>query len=165
MIILGIDPGKHGGLVALSKEREILLEEVMPEDPLDTYSILRAFKKEFPSAIVFLEESHPRPTNGVKAIHTYAFHNGQIDMILKILELQYELIHPHIWCRHMHVGTSADRPKERSRQVVQQLFPDVRLINPNTPRARTMHEGLMDALLIAEFGLRKLSIVQTRHCS
>ncbi len=157
MIVLGIDPGKDGGLVALNENREVIFKEVMPSDPMNIYAVLREFKKNYTDFFIFLESVGPRPKNGIKGIHTFAYHAGQIDMIIQILKIRHEFVHPHIWCKYMHAGTSGDRPKEKSKQAVKRLFPDENLLKPNSTRARTIHEGLMDALLIAEFGLRKLT--------
>jgi len=161
MIAVGIDPGREGGIVALNKNGEPILKEIMPKDPLQLHDMLKDFKDLREPTLIFLEEAHPRPGNGIKSTFSFGYHNGQLDVCLRFLGIPYELVSPHVWAKSMHAGCRGETTKQKSQQAVERLFPGISLPR-STARALKMHEGVMEALLIAEYGRRKLMEWKTR---
>lgn len=156
MIVIGIDPGKHGGIVVLSEKGQIIEMLVMPEDLIEAFNFINEYQMKREPIIVYMEDAQAMPGNGVVSMFNFGYHNGQLDMLLRLASIPYVKVHSTQWTKIMHVDTAGDRPKERSKQVIKRLQPDVCFRNPNSRRARTIHEGLMDAYLIAEFGRRQL---------
>lgn len=129
-------------------------------DETSVYRRLKSFRDnpEHDSIHVFLEKAQCMPGNGLVSMFNYGVHFGHLEGFLIALEIPYTLVSPHVWAKEMHEGAShADRPKDKSRQIVKRLFPTLDITNPDNPRARTAHEGIMDALLIAEYGRRRRS--------
>lgn len=159
MLTIGIDPGKYGGIVGLNDKGEDLFLETMKDSHwFDTF--VRQIKLEFlhDCPFVFLEKAQSMPGNGVVGVATYMHHAGLLEGILIAHKVPFELIPPRTWCKEMHAGANHQgHPKDKSREVVKRIFPNVDLTNPDIPRSVKIHEGIMDALLIAEYGRRKRS--------
>lgn len=160
MLTIGIDPGKHGGIAAIDSKQAIIDLEPMKESAwFDTF--IRKFMLEHrdKSPFVFLEKAQSMPGNGIVGVATYMHHAGVLEGVLIAHKIPYELVPPRTWCKEMHAGANHQgHPKDKSREIVKRLFPDVDLTNPDIPRSVKIHEGIMDALLIAEYGRRKRTI-------
>lgn len=78
---------------------------------------------------------------------------GIVEGICVGIPVRYELIHPRSWQPKMLPPGQGDS-KPRARIAASSLFPkfDMRA----NDRCRVPHEGIVDALLIAEFGRRRL---------
>lgn len=161
MSVLGIDPGKTGGLALF--DGKSVVAEVMPivGDEIDLSELcrwLRAHRDEIEA--VFLEKagSFRVARNGFRAQGSVGMFNygngfGAIRGILTALHLSYELVPPQAWTRIMHAGTAASlHPKERSAVAASRLFPGVDL--RATARSKKAHEGMVDAVLLAAYGHR-----------
>jgi hypothetical protein len=156
-IIIGIDPGaKSGGICLMDNQGSRIDVAPMPEIELLADWLEAAHKAAGKSIHVFLEKAQSMPGNGGAHMFSYGCHFGELKAVLMMLALPYTLVPPQTWCKVMHAGASAGKPKERSREVVRRLFPQVRL-TPEGSRATKGHEGMMDALLIAEYGRRTLA--------
>lgn len=161
MSVLGIDPGKTGGL-ALYDGRSVLAEPMpVTGDEIDLAELCRWFRAHRDEIeVVFLEKAASMriARNGFRAQGSVGMFNygdgfGAIKGILTALGIGYQLILPKQWTRLMHAGTAADlHPKERSAIAVSRLFPSVDL--RASERCRKSHEGMVDALLIATYGYR-----------
>jgi hypothetical protein len=74
------------------------------------------------------------------------------EWMLVALGVPHEFVPPKTWQKPMHMGTPAASTKERSILAARRVFPgqDLR----RSPRARNDHDGIAEALLLAEFGRR-----------
>jgi hypothetical protein len=65
-----------------------------------------------------------------------------------------------VWTKTIHDGIAGIESKPKSRIAIARLFPDAELFNPNIPAKkkgkRADHMGIIDALLIADFGRLKV---------
>lgn len=89
---------------------------------------------------------------------THAFNYGRgfaaLEIALKELGKNYMTVRPHIWCRELHEGFSDDmKPKVRSALAVEKIYPKFAKSIPRSKKGK-MHEGIVDALLIAGYGAR-----------
>lgn len=150
MNIIGIDPGKSG---AVAFYGEVIAVLPMPENMIDFLTQLDANKRSIDH--VFLEKAQPMPKQGVVSVYGYGHHNGFIEGVLASLSVPYTLVKPQAWMKVMHVGADSDLDtKGKSVQVCRRLFPGVDLC----PGKKTKpHDGMAEALLIAEYGRRVLS--------
>lgn len=92
------------------------------------------------------------PKQGIVSAFTYGDHFGAIRGMLVALGLRHVLVAPREWTKELHKGTTAETPKLRSLQAAQRWFPKTNLLA--TERSKKAHEGLVDALLIADYGRR-----------
>lgn len=156
MLIVGIDPGVHGGIVGINGHKEIQFLHVMPEDFMGVDRIFKELSRMKTPLMVYLEKAQAFPGNGAVSMFNYGCHFGELRGLLKSLGMPFKLISPSVWTRAIHEGINGAHSKEKSKNAVLKYFPGVCLRNPEMKKSRSMHTGLMDALLIAEFGRREM---------
>jgi len=157
MKICGIDPGKAGGLVVLGDGGEIIAKSPMfldtgkELDPTAYQEFLRQHQVEY----AFVEQVHAIHGCGARA--TFAFGGAFMFCIMlpKLMRIPYQLVLPTEWQRVMHKGLDKKlKPKERSLIVFNRQWPGVDL--RESSRCKNPHDGMIDALLLAEYGRMKL---------
>lgn len=161
---MGIDVGKSGAFVGVTEDGQIHFRRTMPTiggvvDPSEIFNLLAALKLAarshgFGTLVAWLEKAQAMPKQGVSSMFRYGVGFGYLEMALVGNQIPYELVTPQSWQKEMFKGTETKmKPKDRAKIVVQRLKPedDFR----GTPRCKTMHEGLVDAYLIAEACRRK----------
>lgn len=155
-MILGIDPGQTGGLVVLDEKGDLLDKLVMPTigSHIDLKLLHVWLTADDPFSHCFIEKSQPMPRQGVSSVFKYGRTFGMIEALVSAAGIPYEMVTPQKWTKEMHKGIEKSiPPKDRSRIALSRLFPEVDL--RVSERAKKPHEGLMDALLIAEYGRRQ----------
>lgn len=161
LLVLGVDPGKHGALAALDHQGRILALHPTPliKGQRDTYDLaaIRELLLSYQAQgrlHVTVERMDAMPAKLGGSIANY--HRGVSTgwaWMLEGLKIPYELVPAREWQRAMHAGTQAGDTKQRSILAAQRLFPSHNL--KRSPLAKGPDDGLADALLIAEFGRRK----------
>lgn len=167
MIICGIDPGKGGAIAIIDPEGDPsvavypmpVVRSAKGRDEYDEAHIARSlavFGQTGRRPFVFLEKGQPLPPKmgGTAANFQRGYARGLFVGIFHALTISHELVAPRIWQATMHAGTSGDDLKQRSIVAAQRLFPGVSLLR--TERSKKPHDGMAEALLIAEWGRRKL---------
>jgi len=160
-VILGIDPGVTGGLASISKGQVALSPFKSLAKEFDYWQATEVIKKQWGRGgehrieHAFVEKAQAMPKNGAVGMFKYGAGFGCLIGILTTLGVPFTLVPPRTWTKVMHEGTSGNKPKERSKQAVQRLFPMVDLTLDG--QFKKPHEGVIDALLIAEYGRRKLN--------
>lgn len=162
--VMGIDPGLRGAVVVLElADRVKPIAEVMPETLQEFILLVRNYAKMAQlgecSFQCFIEKAQVmlidgRPKAGLSATFNYGRHFGELLGVLASYRVSHTQVPPNAWTRVMHLGTKDAPPKERSLEAARRLFPTVPLVVGQ--RARKPHDGIVDALLIAEFGRRQL---------
>ena len=147
MIYIGVDPGKNGGIAILSDTIKDVTVRVFSEDEL--LHICKTFRKTFnEDCICYLEHVHAMPKQGVSSTFNFGMNFGFIQGVLKAYEIPYELVTPQKWKKEF----SCTSDKNTSIEVCKRLFPGVNL--KATDRCKKDHDGIAEALLIAEYGRR-----------
>jgi len=142
-VIIGIDPGARGAVAFVDSGYGFLKLDSFET----TYDLYKAINNYAPKHI-FLEKAQTMPRQGIVSAFTYGSGYGKILGMLEIAQLPFTLVHPRQWSRAMHVGTSSkEKAKIRSREAFQRIFPTM---------AHIKHDGVIDAMLIAEYGRRTL---------
>ena len=161
-LVIGIDPGKEGGLAALGLDGRLLKACMMPlvklpkGDELDARAVID-FLKEFDLArirLVAVEKVTAMPGQGVVSMFTFGKGFGELLGIVKTLELPLELVTPQAWQKLVLAG-SKDKSKAASVSFVKKRFPTLSLRKPG-PRATKDQDGLADACCIAEWARRRI---------
>ena len=127
MIYIGIDPGKNGGIAVLGSD---YVSCVVYSDT-ELLNACRMF--EGMNVICYLN---------------FGMNFGFIQGVLKAYEIPYELVTPQKWKKEF----SCTSDKNTSIEVCKRLFPNVNL--KATDRCKKDHDGIAEALLIAEYGRR-----------
>lgn len=157
---VGVDPGRRGAMAMIRDAwpSESRAEIVAWPTPMldakryDLQAIATWFADWKPSiALVTVEMLHPMPPKfrGGAANFGRGESRGWFWM-LTALGIPFLPVVPQTWQRVMHVGAKGDDTKARSIETALRIFPGVSLLESG--RARKHHDGMADALCIAQYG-------------
>lgn len=146
MIYIGIDPGKNGGIAFISSVVNVPIQvlKYSDEDLIDILSTV-ALKD---NCRCVLEKVNAMPGQGVVSMFNFGQNFGFIQGVLKAYDISFELVPPQKWKKEFSVTSD----KNTSIEVCKRLFPSVNL--KATDRCKKDHDGMAEALLIAEYGRR-----------
>ena len=142
MIYIGIDPGKNGGLAVIT-ETDAYAVPLNRENLLYHIGIHKG-------ARCMVEKVGAMPGQGVVSMFTFGEGYGYIQGVLEANKIPYELVPPQKWKKEF----SITKDKNLSIDVAKRLFPDVNL--KATPKSKKNHDGMAEALLMAEYGKRHI---------
>lgn len=155
--VLGLDPGLRGAAAIIFDDGSVWYEP-MPTLSIEKGEILNIpelkcmlqMRKEAISC-AFLEKVSAMPGQGVSSTFKFGRTYGAIEAVLSCLEIPYQLVTPQKWTKVLHAGVEGGDPKQRSLIAVTRLFPGISL---TIGKGRKPHDGIVDALMIAEYGRR-----------
>ena len=172
MIIVGIDPGKNGGIAIINGNDIILhtIPQIAKEvDVRGLFDIFEGIRLNTEPAKIIIEDVHSVFSASAKANFQFGWITGFLEGMAMSLELPYFKIQPKVWQKDVWQGgkiietptSEKDKngnvkykvdTKATSLLAAKRLFPNTNLLA--TPRSKVPHDGLVDALLIAEYGRR-----------
>lgn len=141
MVYIGIDPGKHGGIVAIHRKR-VVLSVAMPTTSDGIWWTLQQLISVDGERRVYIEDVHAMPGQGVTSMFTFGYGVGLLHMACVASKLSYVLVQPQTWQRVMRCETGGN--KNITKTLAQELFPKIKVTH-----------ALADALLIAEYNRRQ----------
>lgn len=151
-LFLGIDPGLGGALAVVYKAGRV---DSLIAPRLDSSLNLKEIRKwlwPIRSLITHavIEQVGARPGQGVSSMFKFGRVYGNMEGLLTALEVPYTLITPQRWMKVMHAGVPPGLDSaERGAIAVRRIFPKADL-RPG-PRSGRPHDGVVDAVLIAEY--------------
>jgi crossover junction endodeoxyribonuclease RuvC len=164
MIILGIDPGQTGAVVAIECGGPVFYDTPVATFkksgggnktdflPANMANVLREYapsdKLVPPNCHVFIEQVGGMPGQGVTSMFGFGKGYGIWIGILAALQIPYTFVTPQRWKKEFMLGKS-DKDDARIRAI--ELFP-----RSADSLGLKKHIGRADALLIAEWGRREL---------
>ena len=184
MIFCGIDPGMTGAMAAVDENGRHLCHNVIPVlgGKLDARKLINwlyaapGFTGQTKDDLfVTIEDVHAVFNSSAKSTFNFGFVCGGIQAVVQTLLIPYALVQPKIWQKSMWQGvpelrkpstTSVNtkgksvtrkgsiRTKEMSLVAISRLYPEVSVLK--TPNCTIPHDGIVDAILIAEYGRRSL---------
>ena len=147
-LFIGIDPGKSGGIAYIDTEQGFSCTE--PYSDMALIDLCADASKGGNEVVCCLEKVGAMPGQGVVSMFSFGQSVGYIKGVLESFKIPYQEITPQKWKREF--GLTSDKAK--SAEICGRLFPDVSLLA--TPRCRKPHDGMAEALLMAEYARRKL---------
>lgn len=146
-MIIGIDPGQSGGIAYISPTGSSgALPMPISAKDIDGHEIAARLKELFP-AVVILEKVHAMPKQGVSSTFKFGMGFGLVIGICEALGIPYRLVTPQKWKGVVLSGTAKD--KDAAIAFVRRAYPSIDL----TPgRKRVPHDGMADAVCLAEYG-------------
>jgi len=163
-VYIGIDPGKDGAMAILGyRDTPILVpfdeteyaNELRMLDPLRSVDVNAenlAVHGMIPGeAFCVVEHVSAMPGQGVTSCFSFGQNFGFILGLLRAFRISYQLVRPQKWKKEF----SCTSDKNTSIEVAQRLFPNVDL--KRTPRCTKPHDGICEALLMAEYARRTRS--------
>lgn len=162
MHFVGIDPGKDGAFVVLDEDRNIVDVTVIPTigSEYDKEGML-AWIRQYDIQHAVLENVHAPQLGGRSSCFNFGRGKGLLEMMLFALEVPHTQVMPQTWqkemwqgvTKQMKKGTRKTDTKATSLLAAKRLFPGMDL--RKSDRARVPHDGIVDALLMAEYCRRK----------
>ncbi|MEM7000893.1 MAG: Holliday junction endonuclease [Pseudomonadota bacterium] len=156
--VVGIDPGQQGGVACLGHALHLRDDEPRFQAKLMPYiakefsakglqELVAAYKPD----LLVVEHAQPMPKQGVTSMFNYGRDFGKILAVCELAEIPWQLVRPPAWKKRVLAGTARD--KNAAINHVRHRYPWVDL----TPGRRTKpHDGIADAVCIAEWGVKEL---------
>lgn len=150
--VIGVDPGKKGGIAVICGDGTVVDVVTMPETPQDLLEFLRDVTAYDGSCVCYLEKVGGMPGNGGAAMFNFGKGYGWIEMALLALEIPTVSVTPQKWQKMYGVGSSSitksssaekNEHKRKLKAAAQGLFPSV---------GRKITLCTCDSLLIANYG-------------
>lgn len=161
MIIAGIDPGREGAIAVVAGDGQLLFRQQFPLvagtlEPGPLFELFKEFDEAWDGIYAFIEKATAMKGQGVSSTFKFGANYGFVRMAVAALGWKYELVHSSRWTKVMHAGVDSKikDSKKKSGIAAQRLFPKESFLA--TEKSRVPHKGLIDAVLIAEYGRRKL---------
>ena len=149
-LFIGIDPGKKGGIACIDTESNIRYTVPYSDKGLIDMCRHESYSGNTEHIMCCLEKVGAMPGQGVVSMFNFGQSVGYIKGVLESYRIPYQEITPQKWKREF--GLTSD--KAVSAEVCGKLFPDIDLLA--TPRCKKPHDGMAEALLMAEYARRKL---------
>lgn len=170
MVTVGIDIGFNGG-IAFNRDGKITALHTMPTNALIGWKTKKGnFKKRqvldilslksilsglnCDDDLVVFEKLQGMPDQSSVATFCFGEQYGIIQGLLVGLGLRYVVIRPQEWKREILKGYNT-KDKGSSVLYVQRKYPNVNLLKTN--RSRKPHDGMADAICLAEYGMLRLT--------
>ena len=144
-MIIGIDVGQKGGICCMSYSGIQLVP--YSDEELNKLTTWCSLQDE--PTIAYVEQVHAMPNQGVTSMFNFGKSFGYILGVLDACNIETKLVSPQKWKKELNL----DSDKQKSIDTAKKLFPDVNLFRTN--RCKKEHDGMAEALLIAEYGRRK----------
>ena len=150
MIVIGVDPGKSGGIAWIDETGKACVEK-MPDTLKDLWELIEKdilhatgnlhFGNSTRNCKAYLEQVSSSPQQGVVSAFTFGNGYGHLEMALTAAGIPFERVRPQVWQKAMGCLTKGD--KNVSKRKAQELFPHLKITHATA-----------DACLIAEYGRR-----------
>lgn len=149
--IIGIDPGAEGGVAILRDGRPVFIMPIpMVGNEVHPGIFASMVNEHRTNVIAVVERQQPMPKNGSIACFRLGQNYGTLIGVLCTLAIRTELVSPKVWKEQILPNTKKDKPAAVA--YCARSFPGVNL--RRTAKCKTAHDGMADALCIAEYGHR-----------
>lgn len=157
-VVVGIDNGISGGLVAIGQLGHVMAMTTMPckrerkNNEIDICEVWRWMTSNFlpHAATIVIEE--PGGSKSAQAARSMAGSFHALRALCEIKHLKWHRITPQSWQKELLGKIPPGETKPRALALAKTLWPDEPFLA--TPRCKVPHDGLVDAALIAEYGRR-----------
>ena len=152
-IAIGVDPGKDGSMAIIGLKNypiTVVFDEQLYRNYLDSVS-LRTRNGIDAKVHCIVEHVGAMPGQGVTSCFSFGQNFGFILGLLTAFCIPYELVRPAKWKKEF----SCTSDKNTSIEVAKRLFPGVSL--KRTERCTKDHDGIAEALLMAEYARRRMA--------
>jgi crossover junction endodeoxyribonuclease RuvC len=161
MLLLGIDPGIHGGLAIVAADANGAAPQLVEaidipvvgtgaKERVDVQTI-REWALHHSPQHAFIERAQAMPKQGASSGFKYGRAVGAIEAVITCCAIPLTIIEPSMW-KKFHVLPGGD--KEAGRQRALQLFPAAHEF-----LSRKKDHGRAESALIAVYGLHRISAV------
>lgn len=152
-MIIGVDIGKTGGIANLDEDG--LWLEPMPVDDLgvDAKELFRLMNEMRNAKVAYVERPFAMPKSGAHSMLMFGKSYGIVIGVLTAVGIPIIEVYPQQWMKEIYDQCPPKiEKKARSIWAFKKIFPGV---NANAPGKKTLHMGMLEAALIAEYGRRQ----------
>jgi hypothetical protein len=154
--VLAVDPGNSGAIVYLNSDGGFAFFKMPLDEEGISFGGIQSILKDFSDVPIFLERAIPFKM-GTKHAFSYGRGFGFIEIAVQLSGNAVTYVEPGKWTKEMHQGIMKDlKSKAKSEIAIKRLFPNLIKQIPHGPKSKKIDEGVMDAVLIAGYALRKL---------
>ena len=152
MIYLGVDPGLAGGVACIYPDRVEAFVMPVQGDEIHPHAlgIWAARAQLLDNVIAVVEKVGAMPKQGLSSTFKFGKGYGTVLGVFGALGIRTELVPPQAWKKVVLAGTNHD--KDAAVAWVARAYPQVNLLR--TARCTTPHDGIADAVCLAEYGKR-----------
>lgn len=164
MLVVGVDPGAQGGFAVIDAGR-VVFAEPLPvrighrgKTELDAAAFDRLVARwngtedNGPISLAVVEDVHAIRGDAIVSLWSFAMNTGRLLGVLEARSVPTQRVPAPTW--KAKVLRDTDRSKAAAIGHVQARYPEVNLMA--TPRSKKPHDGIADAVCLAEFGWRFL---------
>lgn len=166
-IFVGIDVGKGGAIATINSDLavECWTTPTLSDGDIDArtlYSLLIKIGLKGNVRMIIVEKVHAIFGAGAGSTFEFGRSAGIAEASVCASGFPYMMVPPKTWQKEMWSGVdkviksgkkSVDT-KATSLVAVNRLFPSVTLTDPSKPKSNKVHDGIVDAILLAEYGRR-----------
>lgn len=151
--VLGIDPGKNGGIVGLTNGNINLIDK-MPQTPVEMWGYFKSsglhllLKSTESKSYVFIEDVHSMPTDGVRSAFTFGRGVGLLDGVLSFYPVDIIRVIPSKWMDALGCKRDGDESRYNYKK---RLVEKAKSLAPIASRNK-INLSTADAFLIAKYG-------------
>jgi len=182
MYTVGIDPGKTGAVTIIDENGNVKQKHVIPliakEFDIREFSCLLddSYRWDRWMYHVFIEDVHAIYGAAAGSTFTFGFICGAIRGVVTSLGFMFTLVQPKVWQKEIYqgipeirkpsiiikTGKKAGQSRRGARDTKAMSLLAAKRLFPNTDfrkntHCKIPHDGIVDALLIAEYGRRLLN--------
>lgn len=154
MTVAGIDPGKEGGLAVMVDGR-VVFAEPMPlvAEEIDVKRFMAVLDEWTPSLVMFEKPATPPGRGSVSSALKQGVNFGILLGACEAFNIPYQLVHPSRWKTRVFGASKGE--KEIAINHVRKRYPSVNLM---PGKKRKPHDGIADAVCIAEYALKEANV-------
>lgn len=145
MIVIGVDPGKTGGIAVLSG----IDVEALPYSDDNLVTTAMAFQDDAVKgkAVAVVESVHAMPHQGVSSCFTFGKSFGYILGVFDSFKIPVVLVPPQKWKRYFELSSS----KQESIDLCKKKHGNINL--RRTEKCKVDSDGMAESVLIADWGM------------
>lgn len=153
MIIIAIDPGSSSGAIAAyATDKESAMISNMPETPLEIYRHLKMLAAGGCECLIE-DVGTTRPGNSAQSAHTFAVHQGHLEMACVALGIHFKKVRPQKWMATLF-GKDYPSGQENYKQRKQYIHDKMCKLYPTWKFTKRQ----ADAVAILTFALKHCTI-------
>ncbi len=149
-IIIGIDPGKGGGL-AVSVGGVITEFHKYPTTQQDLYYTMHEILGKWNGKpLAYIEQVHAFPTDGRSSAFKFGTNYGIWKGLLLGMQIDYKLVAPQTWMKSLGLSKDKKERKNQLKEMAQGIINNQNNFNELKNKRVTLHTS--DAILISGYG-------------
>lgn len=161
---IGIDVGKGGAISIVSNSGSVksFVTPTLPSGDIDVLSLYTIISNVHHVKMIVVEKVHAIFGSSAGSTFEFGRSAGIAEGIVCVSRCPYTMVPPKTWQKEMWRGVEKIKKpgknsidtKATSLVAVKRLFPIAALHDKSKPKSTKVHDGIVDSILLAEYGRR-----------